>query len=151
MSFGEFGQRIDFRMPIVLRCLEQFPDFGGKQIVFAFLVVQEMSEAPLGETEAIPRSDVEIAYAYLPCSFERALGILVGMLVELISKGHPAESEAKLLLVDLCARLGMLSAPLSFRFGQNDGIQKRFPSLSRRERLSIGLALDRSGRRSPEI
>jgi hypothetical protein len=91
-------------MPIVLRCLEQFPDFGGKQIVFAFLVVQEMSEAPLGETEAIPRSDVEIAYAYLPCSFERALGLLVGMLVELISKGHPAESEAKLLPVDmLCA------------------------------------------------
>jgi hypothetical protein len=91
-------------MPIVLRCLEQFADFGGKQIVFAFLVVQEMSEAPLGETEAISRSDVEIAYAYLPCSFERALGFLVGMLVELISKGHPAESEAKLLPVDmLCA------------------------------------------------
>ena len=43
------GQRIDFRMPIVLRCLEQFSDFGGKQIVFAFLVVQEMSEAPLGK------------------------------------------------------------------------------------------------------
>ena len=38
-----------------------------------------MSEAPLGETEAIPRSDVEMAYAYLPCSFERALGILVSI------------------------------------------------------------------------
>ena len=63
--------------------------------------MQEVSEAPLGETEAIPRSDVEIAYAYLPYSFERALGLLVGMLVEFISKGHPAESEAKLRLVDL--------------------------------------------------
>src|ERR1700684_2466725 len=88
-------------MPVVFRCLEQFSDFGGKQKVFALLVVQEMSEAPLGETEAIPRSDVEIAYANLPCSFERALSILVGMLVELISKGPPAESETKLLLVDL--------------------------------------------------
>src|ERR1700744_4798294 len=41
------GQRIDFRMPIVLRCLEQLSDFGGKQIVLALLVVQEVSEAPL--------------------------------------------------------------------------------------------------------
>jgi hypothetical protein len=65
--------------------LEQFSDLGRKQIAFAFLVVQKVSEAPLGETEAIPRSDVEIAYAHFPCSFERALGVLVGMLVELVS------------------------------------------------------------------
>src|ERR1700692_266794 len=31
----------------------------------------------------------------------------------------------------------MLSAPLSFRFRQNDWVQERFPSLSRRGRLSI--------------
>ena len=49
----------------------------------------------------LAESDIEIAYVYLPCSFERALGFLVGMLVELISKGNPAESEAELLLVDL--------------------------------------------------
>jgi hypothetical protein len=88
-------------VPIVLRCLEQLSDFGGKQIVFALLVVQEVAEAPLGETESIPRSDVEIADAYFPCSFEGALGFLVGMLVELVSEGHAGQSETKLLLVDL--------------------------------------------------
>ena len=87
---------------------------------------------PSGETEAIPRSDVETAYAYLPCSFERALGFLVGMLVELISKGHPAESEAKLLLVDLLRAVRHVIGTLVVSFEQNDGIQKRFPSLSRR-------------------
>jgi hypothetical protein len=39
------------------------------------------------------------------------------MLVELVSKGHPAESEPKLLLVD-CARLGMASIHF-LRSGKN--------------------------------
>jgi len=41
-----------------------------------------------------------------------ALGILVGMLVVLISKGHPALSEAKLLLVDLLRAVRHVIGPL---------------------------------------
>src|SRR5205085_12623134 len=73
----------------------------GNKRSFPFHVQQEVTEAPLGETEAIPRCDVEIADAYFPCSFEPALDFLVRMLVELVSKAHAAESETKLLLVDL--------------------------------------------------
>jgi len=57
------GQRIDFRMPIVLGCLEQFPDFGGKQIVFAFLVCAGNVRSAARETEAYHGATSEIAYA----------------------------------------------------------------------------------------
>ena len=77
-------------MPIVLRCLEQLSDFGGKQIVFTFLVVQEVPEAPLREAEPIPRSYVEISDPDVPRGFERTLGLLVRVFVEFVAEGHPA-------------------------------------------------------------
>ncbi len=80
--------------------------------------MQEVSEAPLGETEPIPWSDIKISYAYLPCGFERVLGFLVRMLVELVAKGNPAESEGKPGLYICCARFGMVRL-LSFQFGLN--------------------------------
>jgi hypothetical protein len=57
-----------------------------------------------------------------------ALGILVGMLVELISKGHSAESEAKLLLVNPLRAVRHVIGTLVVS-EQDDGVQKRFRSL----------------------
>jgi hypothetical protein len=50
------------------------------------------------------------------------------MFVELVSKGHPAESEAKLLLVDLLRAVRHIIGTLSLRYRQNDGVLKRFPA-----------------------
>jgi hypothetical protein len=52
--------------------------------------VQEVPKTQLGQTETIPRSNVEIANAYLPCGFERGLCFFVGMLVELLAQRDAA-------------------------------------------------------------
>ena len=87
---GGIGQRIDFRMLVVLRSLEQLSDLGREQIVFALLVVQKVTEAALRKSKPVPGSHVEIPHAHCPRGFEGRLGVLVGMLVEFIAEGYSA-------------------------------------------------------------
>ena len=66
------GQRVDLRMAIVLRCLEELPDLRGQQVFAPLLSVQKSAETPLGQTEPIPWRDVEVADADFPGRLERA-------------------------------------------------------------------------------
>ena len=54
-----------------------------------------MPEAPFGQAEPVPWCDVVIPDAHFPGRFERAFGLLVGMLVKLVAEGNSAHSEAK--------------------------------------------------------
>ena len=77
-------------MPIGFRGLEKLSDLGREQIIFAFLVVQEVTEAALRESKPVPGSYVEIPNADCPRGFEGRLGVLVGVLVELVAERHSA-------------------------------------------------------------
>jgi hypothetical protein len=64
-------------------------------MIFALLVVQEVTKATLRKSKPVPGSHVEVSDADCPRSFEGRLGVLVGMLVEFVAEGDAAKSEAK--------------------------------------------------------
>jgi hypothetical protein len=69
---------------VVLRRLEELPDLGGQQVFAPLLSVQQATETPLGQAEAVPWRDVEVADADFPGCLERGVSFLVGMFVELV-------------------------------------------------------------------
>jgi hypothetical protein len=79
---------------------------GREHVVLAPLVVQELPEAALGEPEAVPGRDVEVADAGVPGGLKRRLSVSVGDLVELVAERHAAEPEGELRLEDLFGSIG---------------------------------------------
>ncbi|MGY3503944.1 hypothetical protein ACVWYJ_004563 [Bradyrhizobium sp. USDA 4471] len=110
---GRIRERINLGMPVVLRGLEQLPNFRRKQIFISLLGVEKPSEPPLGQPEAVPWRNVEVAHPDLPGRFERAFGVLVGVLVELVAERNPAEPEAKAGLKNLLRAIGHVWIDLS--------------------------------------
>ena len=83
------GQRIDLRMLVVLRSLEQLSDLGRQQIVFALLAVQKVTEAVLRKSEPIPGRHVEIPNADRPRGFEGRFGVLSVCLLNSLPRDTP--------------------------------------------------------------
>jgi hypothetical protein len=88
-------------VPVVLRRPEQLADLRREEIGVPLLVVQELTEAPLREPEAIPGRNVVVAHTSLPRGIESGLRVFVVVLVELVSERNATEPEAELWLENL--------------------------------------------------